>query len=479
MRLNPNRLGKTRSYEGGTAYRLDPKTELLKRACVCLLGEPTFYESGSKQAARLARLAERVPEEFLAKLVLATRRTLHLRTTPIFLGHILALRCAGTPKAKLAEDTLAEILDRPDFLTELVALHWAGGRRPLPALVKRALRRAFERFDAYQLAKYGRSRTRAVRLRDVMFLVHPRPPEGLAETYRKLANDRLEPAKRWESGLTAARTDEERRAVFEELLREGKMGEMALVMNLRNMLKYGVDRALVLDALRRKRFRRLFPFRLYAAAKAVDDPEIVEALNHKYFEMAHALPFVPGRWAVILDVSGSMESRLSARSKITCMEAGAALAVLAALRWNADTWVFSNEVEEVPLASERLLSAIKTLVTAMPHGGTYLGEAVETVIETGRYDRIIVFTDEQLHDRVPKLPKGVKGYMFVIRAYSHSAVRFGDTWELVGGFSDKALLYVAISEGLGGGFDPDATLERLLNLDVLARDELAVEGTAP
>ena len=115
----------------------------------------------------------------------------------------------------------------------------------------------------------------------------------------------------------------------------------------------------------------------------------------------------------------------------------------------------------------------------MPHGGTYLGEAVETVIETGRYDRIVVFTDEQLHDRVPRLPKGVKGYMFVIRAYSQSAVRFGDTWELVGGFSDKALLYVAISEGLGGGFDPDATLERLLNLDVLARDELAVEGTAP
>ena len=44
---------------------------------------------------------------------------------------------------------------------------------------------------------------------------------------------------------------------------------------------------------------------------------------------------------------------------------------------------------------------------SQPHGGTNLGASLDAVKE--KYDRIIVITDEQSHDRVPA-PKG-RGYV--------------------------------------------------------------------
>lgn len=74
--------------------------------------------------------------------------------------------------------------------------------------------------------------------------------------------------------------------------------------------------------------------------------------------------------------------------------------------------------------------------SSQSHSGTYLGAALETVEE--RYDRIIVVTDEQSHDRVAA-PRG-KGYMINV-ASARNGVGYG-SWVHIDGFSEAVINYI-------------------------------------
>ena len=64
----------------------------------------------------------------------------------------------------LVAETLERIVQRPDELTEFLAIYWADAlgpqeqrkRQPVSAQAKKGLARALLKFDAYQLAKYDR-----------------------------------------------------------------------------------------------------------------------------------------------------------------------------------------------------------------------------------------------------------------------------------------------------------------------------------
>src|SRR5262245_5369793 len=162
-------------------------------------------------------------------------------------------------------NTVARVIQRADELTELVAVYWRNGRRPLSAQLKKGLARAFEKFDAYQLAKYDRPGP--VRLRDVLFLVHAKPKAAeQAETWSKLAEKELDSPDTWEVALSGGA---DKRDSFQRLISEGKLGYLALLRNLRNMGEAGVDEGLVRKAIRdRKGAQRVLPFRFVAAARA-------------------------------------------------------------------------------------------------------------------------------------------------------------------------------------------------------------------
>jgi hypothetical protein len=73
---------------------------------------------------------------------------------------------------------------------------------------------------------------------------------------------------------------------------------------------------------------------------------------------------------------------------------------------------------------------------SQPHSGTYLGAALASVREP--YDRIIVITDEQSHDRVAA-PRG-KGYMINV-ASARNGVGYG-SWTHIDGFSEAVIDYI-------------------------------------
>jgi hypothetical protein len=86
------------------------------------------------------------------------------------------------------------------------------------------------------------------------------------------------------------------------------------------------------------------------------------------------------------------------------------------------------------------------------HSGTYLGAALQQVETDCRegYDRLVVITDEQSHDRVPA-PRG-KGYVINV-ASNRNGVGYGE-WTHIDGWSEAVVEYIAELEAAGG--DPTA-----------------------
>lgn len=429
MKLNrlTGRFG-PKTHEGAPAFQqLTPEQKLRRSLMSCLLWESEFYEDGRSIAERIAEQAALLEPTRLAEIAIEAREQGNLRHAPLLLLTVLTKTGAGKPG--LVSGAIERVVVRADEMAEFLAIYWAGGKRPLSAQVKKGLARAFAKFDAYQLAKYDRDAP--VKLRDVMFLVHPKPDESQAPMWRKLADRDLESADTWETALSAGAGKKE---TFERLLGEGKLGYLALLRNLRNMVEADVDAKLIKAALAaRKGAQRVLPFRYVAAARACPsfEPEIDAALVSAIAEQER----FKGVTIVLVDVSGSMDTRLSRRSDLTRVDAAAALAALinaAKLRF----FTFSNDVKEVP--ARRGMAGVDAIVNSQPHGGTELGSAVRAVNKLP-HDRLIVITDEQSHDRVPD-PVAPLAYIINVASNQHG-VGYG-RWTHVDGFSEQVIRFM-------------------------------------
>ena len=114
------------------------------------------------------------------------------------------------------------------------------------------------------------------------------------------------------AGLTRGADKREAR---ERLLREQKLGGLALLRNLRNMREVGVDESLVLSALGTMSTARVFPFRFLAAARYA--PQWEEALEPAMLKCVAGAEKLPGRTIMLVDVSGSMTAALTCCLRMT------------------------------------------------------------------------------------------------------------------------------------------------------------------
>src|SRR5919202_5447942 len=427
MRVNVT-LNRPRTHEGAPAVRLSDEQLLRRSVLACLLFESEFYEDGQEIAKRIDETAARVAPETVAGLAVEARHRMHLRHVPLLLLRTLARTGAGRPG--LVAGTVERVVSRADELGEFVALYWQDGKRPLSAQVKKGLARAARKFDAYQLAKYNRDAP--VKLRDVLFMVHAKPKdEAQAETWRKLVDGALESPDTWEVALSAGA---DKRETFERLLRERKLGYLALLRNLRNMAEAGVDQELVREAVvARRGADGVRPFRYVAAARAC--PQMEPWLDQALSEAIAEMPLLAGRTAVLVDVSGSMDAALSRRSDLKRIDAAAALASI--VSGDIRVFTFSNETVEVP--PRRGMAGVDAVIGSQPHGGTFLGQAVAMLNATVPHDRLIVITDEQSHDQVPD-PVARRAYLVNV-ASNRNGVGYG-RWTHIDGFSESVLRFI-------------------------------------
>jgi hypothetical protein len=398
----------------------------------CLLWESQFYEDGIEIAGRIAELVPKVAAEKVATLAIEAREQMKLRHVPLLLVREMARH---KTHRHLVSDTLARVIQRADELSEFVAIYWKDGRVPLSGQVKKGLAAAFPKFDEYQLAKYDRDGP--IKLRDVLFLSHAKPRDAAqAGVWKKLIWGRLTTPDTWEVALSSGA---DKREAWERLLREQKLGALALLRSLRNMKDAGVDESLVLAALREMSAGRVLPFRFLAAARYA--PHWEEALEQAMLKSVATQEKLPGKTIVLVDISGSMTAPLSRRSEMQRTDAAYGLAVLLReIGEKVAVYSFSERIVEVPA---RHGFALRDAIDAsQPHSNTLLGNAVEWLNKSERYDRLIVITDEQAHDSVPA-PKG-KGYVINVASYKNG-VGYGK-WIHIDGWSEAVIEYIRALE---------------------------------
>jgi len=430
-----NLAAKLRTHEGAAARTISPELQLRRSVLACLLWESQFYEDGIEIAGRIAELVPKVEASKVAALAVEAREQMKLRHAPLLLVREMA---RITTHRGLVAETLERVIQRADELAEFVAIYWKDGRVPLSNQVKKGLAAAFPKFDEYQLAKYDRGGP--IKLRDVLFLCHAKPRDDKqAAVWKKLIWGRLASPDTWEVALSATEGRGKREA-WERLLAENKLGALALLRNLRNLRDAGVEEALVLTALRAMNTQRVLPFRFLAAARHA--PQWEEALEYAMLSSIASQEKLPGKTVLLVDVSGSMTAALSRRSEMQRTDAAYGLAVLLReIGERVSVFSFSDRLVEVP--ARRGFALRDAIDQSQPHSSTQLGKAVEQ-LNRERYDRLIVITDEQAHDTVPK-PKG-KGYVVNVASYKNG-VGYG-AWTHIDGWSEAVVEYVRALETL-------------------------------
>lgn len=432
MKVNVKDLAPVVTHEGARAVRINAEQQLRRSVMACLLWEDSFYESGASIADRITSGVAAVAPVVAREVAVEARTRMKLRHVPLLIVRAMA----RLPLHRLhVAATMAEVIQRPDEITEFLAIYWKEKRQPLSAQVKKGIARAFPKFDEYALAKYDGGSAK-VTLRDALFLSHAKPRDELqAALWKRLVDGTMKTPDTWEVALSGGA---DKRETFERLMAEKKLGALAFLRNLRNMKEAGVGMENVYAYGAAVDLSRVLPFRFIAAARAVPAWEpIIESMMLRALSSTEKLP---GKTCVVVDNSGSMYgAKVSARSEIDRSDAACALAIL--LREICEQCVVIGFGSESAVIPARRGFALRDAIRNGPGGGTMTATAL-TLAEREGYDRVIVVTDEQSHQSIPA-PKGV-GYFINVATYQNG-IGYG-AWTHIDGWSEAVVDYIRTAE---------------------------------
>jgi hypothetical protein len=497
------------NYEGAKAFKMSAEMELYTTVVTWSLND-TFYEKDEARMERLRTLIAKCNPVFVGKLAVYARTKMYMRSVPLVLATELAKLHSG-------DDLVARVTDgvvgRADEITELLAcyqvLNQRKGTKKLNRLSKqmqKGLSLAFNRFDEYQFAKYNRDG--AVKLRDALFLVHPRAKDDLQQLiFNKIVANDLQTPYTWETELSALGqlnfdSVEAKaiafRAKWEELIDSGKVGYMALLRNLRNIQEAGVSYAhfkkvcATLSDGEQVAKAKQFPFRYLAAYRELITPtnavqniaraakaaitgnkgytgELLDALEKAVQASAANIRGFDENTRVLLacDVSGSMQKPISAKSKVLLYDIGLMLAMLLQSRCNnVEVGMFGNYWKTIAVPRHNILGNVQEFyrregeVGYSTNGYLVIRDLIDRRVQM---DKVMLFTDCQLWssafgpDDIQKLwvqykqtiAPAAKLYLFDLAGYGQTPLQLlnNDVY-LIAGWSDKVFdVLAAIEKG--------------------------------
>jgi len=445
---------KTSNNEGAVAFTMTPEMDLYSQVCTASL-QPKFYAPKSgDQLSRLRDTISKVDPELVCKLAVYAREKMYLRSVPLVLMVELLKNFnegnqIGQRNPKTLKKSTTRVIQRADEITEILSYFAHANERTetkrlgkLPNALKKAVAESFHKFDEYQLAKYNRDG--AIKLRDALFLTHPKPTDDKQkDLFKKLIEDDLAEPYTWEVefsklGQQTYASEEAKNKVFsakwKELIESNKLGYMALLRNLRNILKYGASKDLVnlvceklSDPKAVQRSKQL-PFRFWSAYRSLEgnepsmrgygydyssnsvktnlDPFATQQLN-KALENAikASVENLKGfgedtRVLIASDVSGSMMSPISPKSQVGMYDIGLLLGQLLQTKCKnvvtgffGDTWKVANFSSGDVLANTLNLYKREGEVGYSTNGYKVLQWLNNKNIEV---DKVMIFTDCQL-----------------------------------------------------------------------------------
>lgn len=437
MKTNTKSLSNSiQTFEGGKADKTSNYFNLRRTVLSTLLWENSFYENGESVVDRISNLIPKIQPDLVANLAIEARNQFNLRHVPLL---IVVEMAKHNSHKHLISDTIYNIVNRPDELSELLSLYWKNGKCPISNQIKKGLAKAFTKFSEYSLAKYNQDNK--IKLRDVLFLTHAKPiDDEQANLWKRLINNELKTPDTWEVALSAS-NGQNKKEIWENLLKENKLGSLALLKNLRNMKESNVDENLISFALENMDTSKVLPFRFISAARYY--PNMETEIEKAMFKSVSKLPKLHGKTALLVDVSGSMDmSKISEKSELTRMDAACALAILVREQCeNANIYTFSKVGKEIP--NRRGFALRDAIINSQPHKDTYINQGIDLVNQKD-YNRVIVLTDGQIADNMKPLNCN-NNYMLNIANYKNG-IGYKKGWTVIDGFSESVIDYLIAIE---------------------------------
>ena len=393
---------KTTNKEGHVAYGMTDKAKLVTQVLSSFFQESKFYGDNSAEMQEVIKRVIQKDPAFVSNLAVFARREFNMRSV----SHVLTAYLAHEEKGKpYVRKTVKGVSLRGDDVTEIMSFYLSTFGKPIPNSLKKGINDVLVGFDEYTLAKY-KGEGKAVKMRDLLCLCRPRPETSEQEAlWKRCLEGNLEVPETWETQLSANGNNRE---TWEKLIDGGKVGYMALLRNLNNILKANprnIDKVYkkLSDPVAVKKSRQL-PFRFLSAYKTVGNiggSKVLNVLEDAVDASIDNLPKLPGRTVIAIDVSGSMGSPISAKSDIRCAEIAMMLGMIAnRICEDSLVYTFDNYIHKLDV-SGRTGVLYAALHNAMSGGGTNMSLPFELMIRNRtKADRVIILSDNMCNSGV-------------------------------------------------------------------------------
>lgn len=459
-KFNTPQTNKTVNRSGHAAYKMQDKEKLVTQVLTSFFDEKKFYGDNTEDMkATIKRVIAKEPQ-FVANLAVFARREFNMRSV----AHVLTAYIAHEPEGKpFARKVINAVCLRGDDATEIMACYLNLFGKPIPNSMKKGISDVMCGFDEYTLAKY-KGDGKAVKMRDLLCLCRPTPKtKAQSDMWKRLLDGNLETPYTWETELSAKGNNAK---TWESLIDSGKVGYMALLRNLRNILTANPSNVnAVLDTIqnpyRVERSRQL-PFRFLSAYKEVRTlpncgSKVLDALEAAAEAACANIPKLPGTTVIAVDVSGSMGDTISAKSNVRCYEIAVLLGLIAnKICDNSIFYTFNHSIERHPLSKR--VGILDTAVKFKCIGGTQMGLPFEVMIkEHIKADRVIVLSDTEcnhgwsrpvqvLADAYRK-KSGNDIWVHAIDLQGYGTQQFhGKKTNVIAGWSEKVFDFIKLAE---------------------------------
>ena len=492
------------THTGGLGFAPDEKSELVVLAAGLMSGELSYHESAGDRDARFRELVHSITRSepgFIRRFAPYLRKDLRIRSAAIVLAAEYV--AAG---GKDGRQVVNSVLQRADEPAEMLG-YWMGRYgRAIPAAIKRGTADAVRRlYNEHSVLKYGAGHNRSITMADVLSLVHPKPSLmkgrhytaqsalfkhliGRKNGFDKLSDEAVELLPVLAEDQRLKRIPENKRRDFirnnpadsdrhlpltwERLsswlpggmdaeaweIAIPSMGVMALIRNLRNFEQAGISPdsknyvATMISSASEVQRSRIFPYQIWSAYKHVADDFWKVPLGEAF---AHSTANIPKMDAtlVVVDGSGSMDAPVSGRSKIMRHEIAAAHAAAMAVNSRAvDVVAFAqtSKAIKVPLGESPLATCrrINDILRSHEIGwSTYGHTAIRNHFDPAKHRRVIVITDDQMHDAGTDLSNVPLIYYADVGGYRPRSDEMGRNGRYtVAGFSDSLFDVIHVLE---------------------------------
>lgn len=441
----------TKNRQGYDAYAIDDELRLVSMLNT-LKVENQFYRSANETMSEIQSLIEKIAgydPYFVAQAIVWSRCLGEgMRSINHVAAAVLAPYISGKEWTKRFYSLFSKktksggCIYRPDDMLEIKAVYETLGNSVLSNGMKKGFANAIEHLDTYQLAKYKKA------IIDLANLCHPSPERSIAtfkddegkivKTLDAIMKGQSVIADTWESNqseagqivakavregkLTAEKAEEVLKEAkndnWESMLKEGKLGILAALRNLSNMLKGGKQEVIdevckLISNEQLLKAGKIMPYQIDLAYETLmtnsgqysskaQVRQVMSALEDGIEKStANLKELLTGNNLVIVDCSGSMGTKMIQAgtrnyTASSCAQKASLIAAMILKSTNADLIEFGSSAREVMYNPRSSVFQIASAIENESMGGTNLACAFRLIeSKKKKYDRIFILSDNE------------------------------------------------------------------------------------